>query len=121
MENVIIGSWEIFGKGGVGVKSTSCVVSTGVLTFPESVISFKVVEEIVGYIRLVFACWVVAWGSARASTGAQAFEDVRHEFVARAVIPRKETMNFFRIKKSWLSPPRIIFYPLLSVELYQFC
>ena len=63
MENVIIGSWEIFGKRGVSVKSTSCVVSAGVLTFPESVISFKVVEEIVGYVRLVFACWVVAWGA----------------------------------------------------------
>ena len=94
MENVIVGIREIRRKRRVGVKFTICGVSTGILTFPESVVSFKVIEKIIRRGGCLVG-WVVAFWGTDSNTGADAAKDIRHELVTRWEITRKEILKFY--------------------------
>ena len=75
----------------MGPKFTPWFFSTDVLTFPKSVVSFKVIDEICrrggGLVG-----WVVALWGAGSNTGAEAAKDIRHELVTGITI--KEIFNF---------------------------
>ena len=77
----------------MGVKFTICGVSTGVLTFPKSVFSGKVVYQIIRRGDIICSLNVV-FRSTGSNTGAQAAKHIRHEFVTGWVITREEDKSF---------------------------
>ena len=91
MEKIIVGSGEILRKRRMGVKFTVGGVSTGILTFPKSVFSVKVMYQIWRREGNLVGGVVVWWGTG-SNTGAEAAKDIRHELVTG--IARKELLNF---------------------------
>ena len=74
----------------MGPKFTLCSFSTDVLTFPKSVVSFKVIIKIgrCGLVGWVIVCW--GTGS---YTSAEAAKDIRHEKLEKTI--------FWRTKLNW--------------------
>ena len=93
MEKVIVGSGEILRKRRMGVEFTIGVVSTGILTFPKSVISFKMIDKIFRKVGGLVG-WVVVFGGTGSNTGAETAKDIGHELVTGWVVTRKEVMSF---------------------------
>ena len=102
------------------VKFTIPLSSTSVLTFPKSVVSFKVMDKI--FRRGSITCWVVVCWSTGSNTGAKGAKDIRHELVTGFIITRKEIFDFLCCKHAfWKIKGMIIIISPFSVPLNQFC
>ena len=102
----------------MGPKFTLFSFSTDVLTFPKTVVGFKVIPKIT---RCGLVGWVVVgWGTG-SYTSAEASKDIGHELVTGWEITSKKIMNFGCCKNTVWKTAFEIIISILSVELNQLC